>query len=288
MVTCDFYTRQNKHRSLWRALSSVKEVATGRRIARELAVIVMPQLPKEREKLEKQELDLIVSKSVRMLCDYAKQNLADANAILLNCAQTLADIEFDHPRNKDQIDNLRPVPVTTGQLKEAVEKLDRALNFAAEALDIPDIALLEGTTPLVVECKNCGHAIQSHIPKNDKSDIRDFLVLLINVYVEHRKEIDEFIKFAKAKWNVDRMVSIDRDILRLACAEAFFIDEVPVNVAISEAVELAHRFADEKAAKFINGVLSDLSEEAKHFRNKGEFRERTLEETADDESLSKL
>lgn len=269
-------------------LHRYNQVVTGRRIARELAVIVMPQLPKEREKLEKQELDLIVSKSVRMLCDYAKQNLADANAILLNCAQTLADIEFDHPRNKDQIDSLRPVPVTTGQLKEAVEKLDRALNFAAEALDIPDIALLEGTTPLVVECKNCGHGVQSHIPKNDKSDIRDFLVLLITVYVEHRKEIDEFIKFAKAKWNVDRMVSIDRDILRLACAEAFFIDEVPVNVAISEAVELAHRFADEKAAKFINGVLSDLSEEAKHFRLKGEFRERKLEATADDESLTKL
>lgn len=263
-------------------------MATGRRIARELAVIVMPQLPKEREKLEKQELDLIVSKSVRMLCDYAKQNLADANAILLNCAQSLADIEFDHPRNKDAIDDLRPVPVTTGQLKEAVEKLDRALNFAAEALDVPDIALLEGTTPLVVECKNCGHATQSHIPKNDKSDIRDFLVLLINVYVAHRKEIDDFIKFAKAKWNVDRMVSIDRDILRLACAEAFFIEEVPVNVAISEAVELAHRFADEKAAKFINGVLSDLADEAKHYRIKGEFKERQLDANVDDESLSKL
>jgi transcription antitermination protein NusB len=269
-------------------LHRYNQVVTGRRIARELAVIVMPQLPKEREKLEKQELDLIVSKSVRMLCDYAKQNLADANAILLNCAQTLADIEFDHPRNKDQIDNLRPVPVTTGQLKEAVEKLDRALNFAAEALDIPDIALLEGTTPLMIECKNCGHGMQSHVPKNDKSDIRDFLVLLITVYVEHRKEIDEFIKFAKAKWNVDRMVSIDRDILRLACAEAFFIDEVPVNVAISEAVELAHRFADEKAAKFINGVLSDLAEEAKHFRLKGEYKERKLEEAVDDESLTKL
>lgn len=281
--------RKNKHCGLWRELSSVKQVATGRRIARELAVIVMPQLPKEREKLEKQELDIIVSKSVRMLCDYAKQNLADANAILLNCAQTLADIEFDHPRNKDAVDDFRPVPVTTGQLKEAVEKLDRALNFAAEALDVPDLQLLEGTTPIIVECKNCGHAGQSHIPKNDKSDIRDFLILLITVYVEHRKEIDDFIKFAKAKWNVDRMVSIDRDILRLACAEAFFIEEVPVNVAISEAVELAHRFADEKAAKFINGVLSDLSEEAKHFRLKGTFRERTIADAnVDDESLSKL
>ena len=69
------------------------------------------------------------------------------------------------------------------------------------------------------------------------------------------------------------MVSIDRDILRLACAEAFFIDEVPINVAISEAVELCHRFADEKAAKFVNGVLADLSEQAKEFRKTGEFPE---------------
>jgi N utilization substance protein B len=264
-------------------------VATGRRIARELAVIVMPQLPKDREKLEKQDLDVIVSKSVRMLCDYAKQNLADANALLLNCSQSLADIEFDHPRNKDAIDEMRPVPVTTGQLKEAVEKLDRALNFAAEALDVPDLAMLEGTMPLTVECKNCGHAGQSYVPKNDKNEVREFLVRIITVYVEHRAQIDEFIKFAKAKWNVDRMVSIDRDILRLACAEAFFIDDVPVNVAISEAVELAHRFADEKAAKFINGVLSDLSEEAKHFRLKGTFREREQTEiNVDDQSLSKL
>ncbi|HEY9677160.1 MAG TPA: transcription antitermination factor NusB [Drouetiella sp.] len=263
-------------------------MASGRRIARELAVIVMPQLPKEREKLEKQELDGIVSKSVRMLCDYAKQNLADANSILLNCSQTLSDIEFEHPRNKDAMDELRPVPVTTGQLADAVEKLNRAMNFVAEALDVPDLAMLDGANHVMVECKNCGHATKGHLPKNDKNEIREFLILLITVYVQHRKEIDDFIKHAKAKWNVDRMVSIDRDILRLACAEAFFIDDVPVNVAISEAVELAHRFADEKAAKFINGVLSDLSEEAKHFRLKGSFKERESSDTPADESLSKL
>ncbi len=42
--------------------------------------------------------------------------------------------------------------------------------------------------------------------------------------------------------------------------------DIPINVAISEAVELSHRFADEKAAKFINGILADLSEEAEAVR----------------------
>lgn len=252
----------------------------------------MPQLPKDREKLERQDLDAIIAKSVRMLCDYAKQNLAEANSLLLSCSQALAEIEVEHPNNANAIEDLRAVPINTGQLREAVEKLERALNFAAEALDVPDLAALSGRTEVTVDCKNCGHASLTYVDKTDKTEVRDFLVRLIIVYLDHRAQIDEFIKHAKAKWHVDRMVSIDRDILRLACAEAFFIDDIPVNVAISEAVELAHRFADEKAAKFINGVLSDLSEEAKHYRLKGAFRERKQEEQeeihVDDQSLSKL
>jgi hypothetical protein len=59
---------------------------------------------------------------------------------------------------------------------------------------------------------------------------------------------------------------------------------VPVNVAIAEAVQLCHRFADERAAKFINGVLSDLAEEAKYFRNQGKFRPQA--EDAGDEPVS--
>jgi hypothetical protein len=48
--------------------------------------------------------------------------------------------------------------------------------------------------------------------------------------------------------------------------------DIPVNVAISEAVELSHRFADEKAAKFINGVLADLAEEAEAVRRSARRR----------------
>ncbi|HMX46238.1 MAG TPA: transcription antitermination factor NusB, partial [Candidatus Obscuribacter sp.] len=86
------------------------------------------------------------------------------------------------------------------------------------------------------------------------------------VYLEHKETIDEFIKRSKSKWRMERMVSIDRDILRLACAETFYMPDIPINVAISEAVELSHRFADARAAKFINGILGDLSEEAEAVR----------------------
>jgi N utilization substance protein B len=262
-------------------------VATGRRIARELAAIVMSQLPKDRDKLERQEIEVLIAKSVHMLSDYAKQDLADADAALLSFSQHLVETEANHPSNSQEVLDLNPVPVTTGQLREVVQKLERALLMAAEALDIPDMALLTGRTAVLVDCKNCGHTSETYLLKPESNDVRDFLVRLLTVYHQNRAKVDEIIRDVKAKWSIDRMVSIDRDILRLACTEAFFIEEVPVNVCISEAIELSHRFADDKAAKFLNGILSDLAEEAKHFRLKGKFKDAS-DKSDEDRSLSKL
>ena len=60
--------------------------------------------------------------------------------------------------------------------------------------------------------------------------------------------------------------------------------DIPVNVAISEAVELAHRFADDKAARFINGVLGDLSKDAQDYRTTGELNLTFNQENEDTES----
>jgi N utilization substance protein B len=277
MVTCDISRLWQPSCADARPLRVVISVATGRRIARELAAIVLPQVPKDRDKLEQQEIETLIARAVRMLCDNARQDLADADSELQSISQTLADTEVEHPQNSDAISDLKPVPVTTGQLRNVVEKLERAVMLAAEALDVPDMALLSGHTAISVECKNCKHGVETYIEKPESTEVREYLVRLLTVYHENRRAIDEFIKSAKSKWNVDRMVTIDRDILRLACAEAFFITDVPVNVCISEAVELAHRFADDKAAKFINGVLADLSEDAKYFRAKGQFKDRSGE-----------
>jgi N utilization substance protein B len=246
-----------------------KTIMSARRIARELAVILMPQLPKDREKLENADYDALISKAVHMLVDYAKQNLADANASLVRSSQALTDIEVEHPRNVDSVEELNSVPLSSGVLKEQISAIERALELVAEALDVPEMALHGAHDPIEVKCRKCDNVQRTYIERTAKSEVREFIISLVSTYLGHKNEVDDLIKKAKAKWNIDRMVSIDRDILRLAFTEAFFMPDVPVNVCISEAVELCHRFADDKAAKFINGILGDMSDEAKTYRRTG-------------------
>jgi transcription antitermination protein NusB len=245
---------------------------TARHIARELAVIVLPQLSKKTN-FEDLKLDVLIAKTVSMLCDYAKHNLSEADSLLQQSSTELVELEVDHPENAETIDELKPVLLTTEQLKQQVVNLQRAINLISEALDVPALSLQRGVGQSFVKCEACGHTNEVQQRADTESDIRTFLKNLLTTYWDHRDEIDLFIKRAKSKWQVTRMVSIDRDILRLACAEAFFMPDIPISVAINEAVELCHRFADEKAAKFINGVLGDLAQEARYFRNKGVFPE---------------
>jgi len=248
-------------------------MTTARRIARELAVIVMPQLPKDSGKLDKVDIDMLVTRAVHMLRDYATQNLTEANAILGKSAEMLAELEIEHPSNVHS-ETLQAVNLTSEDLRTQLENLERAVNFIAEALDIPDMVLHASHDPVKVKCRKCAHMNEAYIERAGSSEVRDFLLKIVSAYLNNKSVIDDFIKQAKSRWQVERMVSIDRDILRLACAEALFMPDVPVNVCISEAVELSHRFADVKAAKFINGILGDLAEEAAYFRRHGKFEER--------------
>ena len=82
---------------------------------------------------------------------------------------------------------------------------------------------------------------------------------LVDGTVSHAADIDDNIrKFAPA-WPVDQIAVIDRNILRLAIFEILFDNEVPVKVAVSEAVELAKSFGSDTSAKFVNGVLGSVS-----------------------------
>lgn len=239
-------------------------------------MIVLPQLPKDNSKIERFELEDLVGRAVMMLGGHVREILEASSAELSKVSAELDEIEMAHPDNLHKIENMRPVAMTTEQLRLELNHLDRAVTLLSEALDMPEMTLHGGRTRIEVPCSKCKHVSTVMLDRNDKSEVRNFLIQLLTAYNENRKQIDEFIKMARAKWKVERMVSIDRDILRLACAEAFFMPDVPVKVAISEAVELCHRFADQKAAKFINGVLADLVDEAEYFRETGEFRAETI------------
>ena len=71
----------------------------------------------------------------------------------------------------------------------------------------------------------------------------------------HLEEIDGKIETYSVNWKVPRLPRVDLAILRLALAEMFYLDEIPVSVSINEAVELAKKYGTEKSPRFINGVL---------------------------------
>ncbi len=70
--------------------------------------------------------------------------------------------------------------------------------------------------------------------------------------------LDAQITAISKAWEVHRLGFIDRSILRLAIYEIVFMDEIPVGVAVNEAVELAKEFGDDESPRFVNGLLGTV------------------------------
>ncbi|WP_026314432.1 transcription antitermination factor NusB [Heyndrickxia acidiproducens] len=85
-----------------------------------------------------------------------------------------------------------------------------------------------------------------------------YLAMLVEGTVEHMQEIDDMISRHLEKWSMDRLAKVDLNIMRLGTFELMYEEDVPANVAINEALEISKRFADERSAKFINGVLNHI------------------------------
>jgi transcription antitermination protein NusB len=71
----------------------------------------------------------------------------------------------------------------------------------------------------------------------------------------NRGELDEAIARHSKGWALNRIASLERNIMRVALYEAQYVDDVPVEVAIDEAVELAKEFCGADAPGFVNGIL---------------------------------
>jgi N utilization substance protein B len=74
----------------------------------------------------------------------------------------------------------------------------------------------------------------------------------------HQGELDSAIAAHAKGWTLQRMPSIDRNVLRIAAFELLGRPDVPVAVVLDEAVELAKRFSTDDSGRFVNGVLSAL------------------------------
>ncbi len=76
----------------------------------------------------------------------------------------------------------------------------------------------------------------------------------------HREELDDIVAAHAKGWTVDRIAPLDLNVLRVAIYEIEFA-EVPVEVAISEAVEIAKEYCGAEAPGFVNGILGAFARE---------------------------
>ncbi len=89
----------------------------------------------------------------------------------------------------------------------------------------------------------------------------DYIHRVVLGTLRNLESVDDTISRLAIGWTLDRMGAVDRNLLRLAVYEILFLEDIPVNVAINEAVSLARKFGDEESWKFINGILGKLARE---------------------------
>ena len=89
-------------------------------------------------------------------------------------------------------------------------------------------------------------------------EVREFTERLVFGTREHLAQIDQKINQYAEHWELKRMAVVDRNIMRFAVYELLFMDDIPPKVTINEAVNIAKKYSQEEAGKFVNGVLDKI------------------------------
>ena len=94
-----------------------------------------------------------------------------------------------------------------------------------------------------------------------EGDVDDYAREIADAVAARAADLDARVTEASEGWPADRLGAVERNVLRIAVHELEG-DEVPTEVAINEAVELAKRYASDDAAKLVNGILGKIVREA--------------------------
>jgi transcription antitermination protein NusB len=97
--------------------------------------------------------------------------------------------------------------------------------------------------------------------QEENPGVAEFARLLVTRTVEHVEQIDALIQRHAEHWRLDRMATVDRNLLRMATQEFLFDKETPKTVVINEAIEIARRFSTQESPQFINGILDSIKKE---------------------------
>lgn len=103
------------------------------------------------------------------------------------------------------------------------------------------------------------------VSQNDTPEVKERCRNLAAEVWSRKSEIDGVLLRVVTGWRPERMVSVDRTILRLMVLEGFILKTLPVKSAISEAASLANSFGTKDSSRFVNGVMYNA---AKFFEEK--------------------
>lgn len=202
-----------------------------RRIARELALLSLSQLPNSPEKLRSQQLSNLLIAAVRTLTSEMHDSLSTASGELQRASDRLLTSQT---RAQD-------VETARVMVEDAIALTQTAINRVGTIQDLPEVIQLAN---------------------QPEFDVRSYALKIVTEVNENRAEIDKYLEQGLVDWQLSRLARIDRDILRIAVAEILYLGFEP-SIAINEAVELAKRYSEEEGHKFINGVLRRVNEQIK-------------------------
>ncbi|HWH75893.1 MAG TPA: transcription antitermination factor NusB [Candidatus Binatus sp.] len=92
------------------------------------------------------------------------------------------------------------------------------------------------------------------------SPVKEFARRLVSGVISQRGEIDRLIDQSTDNWQLGRLAKVDLLVLRMATYELVFCPDIPANVSLDEAIEIAKRFGSDESASFINGVLNQVAQ----------------------------
>ena len=96
---------------------------------------------------------------------------------------------------------------------------------------------------------------------------RDYIMSVVKGVDEMKAEADVFISENAKDWTLDRINTVEKNIIRLALYEIRRMEQIPYEVSLNEAVELAKKYGDGGAFAFVNAVLDNARPEKKMAEN---------------------
>lgn len=209
-----------------------------RRASRELAFILFSQFNEKIANYTKENMDDIIIKSIRMLISSANEELKLSLGSLIDMKNRIEDYEAEHETNLNRPMGAENIAVPMVMTSEMVAKIDSMIDVAEKAI--------------------LGLEIAEFTALDSQPEVKDFAVKIAQTYRDNNEKIDQTIKDYAKGWDFDRLVKMDKDILRIAISELLFIKEAPMKVVVDEAVELAKKYSTEDSASFVNGILAKV------------------------------